>query len=330
MKSTVLIAAAFLAPMSRANLITNGSFEDGNFVPNGQNVMSLGVTSTTMTGWTVYQDAVSWVGDPNPFNGAHASDGSKSLDLTDYQDGPPYGGVRQSLLTTPGVRYRVSFDLGTHPTWTAYASINVSAAGNGQTFSSASGSQQKWDTYSWEFTANSASTELTLVGVDQTYAYIGLDNVVVTPVGPTLSGQVTLADFNGAVAGRIVTIDIFNGGNSVSVNATLDAEGNFMAPAPVPDGVYTVAIKGSHWLRKAVGGISITLAGANSVSATLTNGDIDDDNEVAIGDYAILSVAFNSSSGDPNWNAEADLNGDESVDIGDYAILSTNYGNSGD
>jgi len=63
---------------------------------------------------------------------------------------------------------------------------------------------------------------------------------------------------------------------------------------------------------------------------TLTNGDVDDDNEVTIGDYAGLSLAFNSLPGDPNWNPFADLNGDDGVDIGDFSILSANFGQIGD
>ena len=60
------------------------------------------------------------------------------------------------------------------------------------------------------------------------------------------------------------------------------------------------------------------------------NGDCDGDNEVGIGDYAILSTAYNSAPGDGNWNIDADLNGDDAVDIADYAILSSQYGNIGD
>ncbi|MBX7135426.1 MAG: hypothetical protein K1X67_22385 [Fimbriimonadaceae bacterium] len=74
-------------------------------------------------------------------------------------------------------------------------------------------------------------------------------------------------------------------------------------------------------------------SGAKSVTSldfSLTNGDVDGDNEVGIGDYAQLSYAYGSGPGDLNYIEEADLNGDESVDIADYAILSANYGEVGD
>lgn len=55
-------------------------------------------------------------------------------------------------------------------------------------------------------------------------------------------------------------------------------------------------------------------------------GDANLDGTVDIGDYALLSSAFGSSEGDPNWDENCDFNNDGSVDIGDYAILSSNFG----
>jgi hypothetical protein len=55
-------------------------------------------------------------------------------------------------------------------------------------------------------------------------------------------------------------------------------------------------------------------------------GDANLDGGVDIGDYALLSAAFNSSPGDPNWNENCDFNNDETIDIGDYGILSANFG----
>jgi hypothetical protein len=54
-------------------------------------------------------------------------------------------------------------------------------------------------------------------------------------------------------------------------------------------------------------------------------GDCDSDNEISIGDFAILSQQYGTSG-----VSSADINGDDSVDIGDFAILSSNYGQSGD
>ena len=63
---------------------------------------------------------------------------------------------------------------------------------------------------------------------------------------------------------------------------------------------------------------------------SLINGDIDGDNEVGPGDFGILSSAFGSVDGDPNWDPEADLDGDGEVGPSDFGILSANFGLSGD
>ena len=45
--------AGVASPSQAANLLTNGSFENGTFVPDGNGANSLAVGSTAMTGWTV-------------------------------------------------------------------------------------------------------------------------------------------------------------------------------------------------------------------------------------------------------------------------------------
>ena len=54
-------------------------------------------------------------------------------------------------------------------------------------------------------------------------------------------------------------------------------------------------------------------------------GDLDKDGDVDLSDYLILVAAFDSMSGDSNWNAMADLDRSGQVDLGDYLILSQNF-----
>ena len=82
-------------------------------------------------------------------------------------------------------------------------------------------------------------------------------------------------------------------------------------------------------LVKAVA-VSLGTTPITGLDVTLVNGDCDRDNEVGLGDYAVLSSSYGSELGGPGWNADADLNGDFAVDIADYAILSQNYGLVGD
>jgi len=324
-----LLAALSMAGAAWPNLVINGSFEEGAFVPNGHNLMQLGAGSTAITGWTVVQSGLAWVSVPNAFGGT-ASAGIRCLDLTDYIDAPPYGGVSQSITTEAGVGYRVSFDLGTHSEYTSIAGIRVSAAGSSQIFTELSSAGQRWDTEVWTFVATNSMTTIELVGTQSAPAYIGLDNVIVERLGPMLNGHVDLTDFEGSPLGRLVVVDVSSGGASETRTARLDGAGSFTVALAVPPGTYTVGVKASHWLRKATPGVVLTQVGPNSVSATLPNGDVDDDNEVSIGDYSLFSIAFNANPGDPHWNPETDLNGDEGVDIGDFAILSANYGLVGD
>ncbi|MBX7135887.1 MAG: hypothetical protein K1X67_24730 [Fimbriimonadaceae bacterium] len=72
------------------------------------------------------------------------------------------------------------------------------------------------------------------------------------------------------------------------------------------------------------------LENLNFFDVFMTVGDADGDNEVGIGDYALLSAAYGSSPGMPNWSPQCDFDCDEEIGIGDYALLSANYGMAGD
>ena len=109
----------------------------------------------------------------------------------------------------------------------------------------------------------------------------------------------------------------------------LNASGQFGITAQFDPGEYDVRVKGKCWLRKTVR-VTLGSGGIGEVQVSLLAGDIDDDNEVGIADYAILSGSYNLSEGDSGFISEADLNGDTTVDIADYAILSANYGLTGD
>jgi len=166
-----------------ANLLTNGSFEFGNFVPDGNDTMSLAAGATDMTGWTVENAALAWIGPANPFS-LTASDGSYFLDLTGYHDDAPYAGVQQTISTTIGAQYQLSFDLGTDPTYDAAAvSVVVTGGAGPTTFTSNPLSANQWQTFQYDFTATSASTTIELDGQASTnQKYIGLDNVSVVAI----------------------------------------------------------------------------------------------------------------------------------------------------
>jgi hypothetical protein len=174
----VALGAAF--PAYAANLIINGSFESGNFVPNAQNTMVLAIGDTDIAGWTVQNASLAWIGPSNPF-GLTASDGSYFLDLSGYHDSAPYGGVLQSqtIATTIGAQYRVTFDIGTDPQYdSAPVGVQVTAGSSSALFTSTPLNPNQWETFNFDFTATSTATSLSLVGQAGTdEKYVGLDNV---------------------------------------------------------------------------------------------------------------------------------------------------------
>lgn len=151
---------------------------------------------------------------------------------------------------------------------------------------------------------------------------------------PMLSGSVIFGDRVDSFP-MMVDIDFKDPNNPATVvhtafNVPVDGNGNYSTMnLPPTAGSYLASVKLTPWLRKNVGPINTSVTNT-SINFVLVNGDCDGDNEVTIGDYAVLSAAFGSSEGDPNWNPAADLNGDLSVDIGDFAILSANFGEVGD
>lgn len=120
------------------------------------------------------------------------------------------------------------------------------------------------------------------------------------------------------------------GANTPVPGIELGPFGAFAFTTPLR-GSYSLLAKSSHWLQQRLTvPLNITDDGAHGNVFALLNGDIDQDNEIGVGDYALLSSAYGSIPGDPNWYADADLDGDDEVNIGDYSILSGNYGFFGD
>ena len=82
-----------------ASLLTNGSFETGTFVDDGNKTMTFTAVPGSITDWTVVGSHVSWIDTGNPL-GLSAQDGDRFLDLTGYTPGAPFGGVTQTVATT--------------------------------------------------------------------------------------------------------------------------------------------------------------------------------------------------------------------------------------
>ena len=170
------MGALIVTPVQATNLIQNGSFETATVNPGS--FLQLDAVSTVITGWTVSQGAIDYIG-----TFWQASDGGRSLDI----HGSWIGKIEQTFNTTIGATYRVTFDLAGNPNASPIIKdMRVSAGGSSADFSfnttGKSNSNMGWLSKSWDFTANSTTTTLEFIGLGNSDAGAALDNVSVIAV----------------------------------------------------------------------------------------------------------------------------------------------------
>lgn len=160
------------------------------------------------------------------------------------------------------------------------------------------------------------------------------ENLLVSKyMAPNVFGQIRLGDYGtGADLSKIeVNVELRHSGLLFETYpAHVEPNGDYQLATERTGPGFDLGVKPSHWLRDTVNGVTLSVGGVTIRQSRHINGDVDGDNEVGAGDYAILSAAFGTADGDPGFEAEADLNGDRAVDIGDYSILSLRYGRIGD
>ena len=176
-------AAANLGADGSEELIVNGSFEitDGKFVADQYGLMSLLTGSTTIRGWTTTIAELAWSNNNNTF-GASTPFGAYWLDLTGYHDRAPYAGVTQTIATRPGESYRLSLAVGSNASFPDAGGekvVSVSAGGSEMTFAmkGTNLSGDYWGHFSFQFTAHSIDTVITISGITASGVYLGLDDV---------------------------------------------------------------------------------------------------------------------------------------------------------
>lgn len=145
----------------------------------------------------------------------------------------------------------------------------------------------------------------------------------------TIAGTVELQEYDGDTTLVPVTIEVREPGSTSAIETHvvhLDSDGRYSFQTLLR-GTYDLSAKASHWLRQTV---RATLEAGTMVDFSLTNGDIDGDNEVTLFDFGTLVGAFGSQPGDSGWNPDADLDGDEEVTLFDFGILVRRFGALGD
>jgi choice-of-anchor C domain-containing protein len=161
------------------NLVQNGSFEE--CTDPAEYILNVPVGYTNITGWTVIQGPLDYCSWP-------AADGIKSLDLGGT---PGAGGIQQTIPTTAGSIYNLSFYMSGNPEHNfdpSLKTMRVQVDGESQNFSydtlamGNSGADMKWQRHSIQFVASSDTTSLSFLNtMGVVYEGPALDNVAVTP-----------------------------------------------------------------------------------------------------------------------------------------------------
>jgi len=206
MKSKWLTALALVLSLcgAQAALVANGSFEAAaNAATLSYILLSPG--STYIPGWTTTNAELTLDG---PLLGISppltAAQGSDFLDLTGQHDSPPYASVFQTIATTPGLEYQISFEVGSDNYYDSYytgtfeAPVVTLALNGVAAFTAVNnfpGLANYWQVWSFVFTASATNTTIMFTGeTAQRVAYIGLDNVIVTATNAPQSSLATTID----------------------------------------------------------------------------------------------------------------------------------------
>ena len=204
-QTLLVLALPLVVGSAHANLLSNGSFESmtAPVPPNATAMLAPG--SGSLTDWQVDGQTIAWIDNSNAW-GLSSQDGLAFLDLTALKPTAPYGLVKQTIATTAGSPYSLSFWFGTSTTYGVPASMLVSAGAASSTFTNSSVGTNTWTHYSLSFVgAPGASTIISFLGtVPSNTNYIGLDNVSVTAVPEPSEALMLLAGlgFIGAIAVR--------------------------------------------------------------------------------------------------------------------------------
>jgi len=208
-----LIAATMLAATGAgaANLVTNGDFANTNSTWTDNTGLGsndwLSSGAVAIPGWSNVSGFANefWANTPNSY-GLTNSPGNGSafwVDLTGQSNTKPYGGIEQTIATTTGGHYVLTFDLGASTLYNGGdfgpAALTASAGSASELFTLSPDSTNEWVTETLDFTATGSTTTVEfLADSDFTSEYTGLDNVSVTSTVPEPAGwTMMLAGFSG-------------------------------------------------------------------------------------------------------------------------------------
>ena len=149
--------AVFVASASFANLVSNGSFENGTF-RYGQNPSNdfssaqVFAGSSDIAGWTITAAAgndVHWAENGNGF-GWITPFGSRMIDLSGWSDVNNGAVMSQDFGAVGGQQYQVDFEIGVDSGLTQGGSVSIAAGIGGSTQSTTLNLPIGWSGVYWE------------------------------------------------------------------------------------------------------------------------------------------------------------------------------------
>lgn len=201
-RHVVLAAAAgglFVPAAMGANLLVNGSFEQGDFSgSSGTSYNYVPTNGTSVTGWVATENGFDW---HQAVEFGPAFDGFRMIDLT---AGSSLGGIAQTISTVIGAQYRLTFAMsGPNFGFQDPRSVFVDVAGVSASFAApASGTfPLNWTVETLVFTAVDSTTTLSFRG-NGTGEYWGavIDDVSIEMIpAPSSAGLMLVV---GCLAGR--------------------------------------------------------------------------------------------------------------------------------
>jgi choice-of-anchor C domain-containing protein len=193
----VAFVLASTAVAQGANLIANGSFETGPGTTSNTTVYS---PSTVFTGWLVFTGSVDQVAEWT------AAAGVYSLDM----DGLSVGGIRQTVATSPGGIYRLTFKMAGNPgTGIKNMRVSIGATQHVVTFdaTSTTSSNMGWSLRTFTFPAGGTSTTIEFLSLSASGSTgPALDDVVLQQIG---SGAAFFQPFGAGCSGTSGVPSIF-------------------------------------------------------------------------------------------------------------------------
>lgn len=149
---------------------------------------------------------------------------------------------------------------------------------------------------------------------------------------PILASLTGSAEWINTCGPRDMTFTFYEVGTSTLVelfNSSISGDGTYSL-SNVPVGTFDIFIKIDGVLQNGYLNQVVSIDTNNLNLGSFTPGDINGDNGVNITDFSLVSAAFGSVEGDPNYNPLADMNCDGGVNIIELSLLNIGFGMSGD